>query len=66
MTREEKRKEHQARIDARRQAYHNKREHLLEKRETRRSEKSRGWGWGLGDAFEAVGIFILGILEALG
>ena len=65
MTREEKRQQRRARIDARRERYRGKRQDLISERAARREEpdsKSDFWG----DAFEVVGIFVLGILEALG
>lgn len=62
MNRLERQRRRRARIEARRQGYRDKREDLLEKREARRGEKSGFWG----DLFEMVGLFVLGILSALG
>lgn len=62
MTREQRSIRRRERIERRRLAIRNKREHLLEERDARRREKSSFWR----DSFEVVGIFVLGILEVLG
>lgn len=65
MTREEKRQQRRARIDARREKYRGKRQDLIAERAARLEEPdSKSGFWD--DAFEVVGIFFLGILEALG